>query len=309
MNPPFQTLAAQASLRHGVFTFDDAVRHEVSPHQLRSLVRSGWCERAHEGVYRVRAAPRTAHQRILIAVLGVGEDAVASHRSAAHLWGIVGYSGATAEVTRPHGRSQRSDLGVVHGSLWLPPRHLTTRHGIAVTTPARTAFDLAGIVAPKRLERDVDDLIARRVCTPKQIEGAFFAMARRGRRGTVAMRDRLEAMGSGYLAPASELERRGRALVAEAGLPMPRFEVHLGDEEWIGRVDLLWDAQLVVVELDGERFHGSPMRREADRRRDNRLMAAGWRVLRVTWDDLRDRPQEVIAWIRAALRSVPGSRM
>ncbi len=116
------------------------------------------------------------------------------------------------------------------------------------------------------------------------------------------MRSLLDDFGEGHIAPASELERRGRKVFAEAGLPLPRFEVHLGtDDQWVGRVDCLWDEARLVVELDGGRFHGGLLARDADRRRDNHLMSQGWRVLRITWDDLCERPQEVVAWIRAAL--------
>ena len=59
--------------------------------------------------------------------------------------------------------------------------------------------------------------------------------------------------------------------------------------------------RVLVVELDGQRYHGSVSAREADRLRDNRLMAAGWRVIRITWEDLRDRPDAIVVQILAAL--------
>ena len=303
MNPHYGRLAARASGQHGVFTFGQAVELGVSKDRLAGLVESGWAQRVRPGVYRVRAAPRSTLQALVIGAWAAGSGSAASHGSGAHVWSVPGYSGWPVEVTCPRGRSQRTVHGVIHGSLWLPPSHLTVRSGVPVTTAARTAFDLAGCVSSAQLERDVDDLIHRGVCTGRQIQKVFFALAKRGRRGTAAMRDRIEAMGDGYIPPASELERRARRLIEEAHLPTPRFEIHLGDDDWIGRVDVLWDSARVVVELDSEQFHGSPLARKADRERDNRLMAAGWRVLRITWDDLVDRPEIVIRWIRAALAS------
>ena len=299
----YRTLAGQAARQHGLFLQVQAQGYGLSRKQVRGLVGSGWCERVCRDVYRVRAAPRTVEQKLLIAVWRAGPDSVASHRSAAYLWGVAGFGGRDLEVTRPRGRSQRTEFGTIHGSLQLPASHVGTRAGVPVTTAARTAFDLAGVISPKQLEQVVDDLIHRRVCTAAQMQHVFFALARRGRRGTVAMRDRLEAIGAGYVPPASELERRGRRLIDESDLPPPRVEVHLGGADWIGRVDLLWERERVVVELDGDRFHGSRLQRDADRQRDNALMAAGWRVLRITWDDLVDRPEGVVAWIRDALSS------
>jgi hypothetical protein len=227
---------------------------------------------------------------------------VASHRAAAYIWGLLGYHRSTTDVSIACGGTQPTGSNV-RTSLWLPPAHLTIRDAIPITRVARTLFDLAGVEAPGRLEQVVDDAIARRLCTQQQLENVFFALARRGRRGTAAMRQRLEDMGPGYIAPASELERVARRLFAERGIPQPRFEVHLGDDDIIGRVDCTWAAARLVVELDSQRFHGSTVARERDRKRDNQLMALGWRVIRFTWDDLRDRPDDVVAQILAALAS------
>jgi very-short-patch-repair endonuclease len=69
----------------------------------------------------------------------------------------------------------------------------------------------------------------------------------------------------------------------------------------VGRVDCLWREAKVIVELDGRRFHGGAMARDADRRRDNRLFAGGWTVLRFTWWDIQERPDEVVGLVRRAL--------
>lgn len=115
------------------------------------------------------------------------------------------------------------------------------------------------------------------------------------------MRDLLVVRGEGYSAPTSELEALGRSVLREAGLPEPDVECDLGDGDWIGRVDLAYPDVKLVIELDSRRHHTSFLDRSSDRRRDNRLMAAGWRVLRFTWWDLVERPNDVTAQIRLAV--------
>jgi hypothetical protein len=305
MKPAAGSLARRARRQHGLFTGEQAVEHGVTGPALRTLIEAGWCSRLGRGVFVVNAAPRTREQALLAATLVHRAPAAASHRAAADLATIPGYASALPEVTVAHGRNRRTPYGIVHGSLQLPDRHVVVRRGIAVTTVARTIFDLAGIEPEDRVARALDHAISRQMCTLRQVNQVFFALARRGRRGTVAMRTLLEARGEGYVPPASELERLGRKVFAEGGLPVPEFEVHLGDGDLIGRVDCYWRSSLVVVELDSRRHHDGLSARESDRRRDNRLMAAGWRVLRFTWADLIDRPRDTVATIRHALAQRP----
>jgi very-short-patch-repair endonuclease len=56
-----------------------------------------------------------------------------------------------------------------------------------------------------------------------------------------------------------------------------------------------------VIEIDGWAFHSDQERFQRDRSRQNRLVAAGWTVLRFTWSDLKDRPEAFVAAIRTAL--------
>ena len=301
VKPRHAAVARQAARQHGVFTRQDAVRLGLSDDMLGHLVASGWCRRVALGVYRIVGAPQTPDQLLFAAVAAHGPDAVASHRSAARLWQIPGFKLARPEITLPHVENRRRRLGTVHGSLLLPPRHITVRNSIRVTTAARTLFDLAGHERVDKVGRSLDDAVHRGLCTLRQVNQVFFVLAGRGRTGTVAMRRLLEARGEGHVPPASDLERRARKVFGLGGLSMPEFEVQLGDDEFIGRVDCYWRAAKLVVELDSRKFHGGLHAREADRNRDNRLMASGWRVIRVTWDDLRDRPNETVDLIRRAL--------
>jgi very-short-patch-repair endonuclease len=55
------------------------------------------------------------------------------------------------------------------------------------------------------------------------------------------------------------------------------------------------------VEVDGHAYHSSRVAFERDRRRDQRFVAAGYRVVRVTWRQLQNEPFAVIARVAQAL--------
>jgi very-short-patch-repair endonuclease len=85
-------------------------------------------------------------------------------------------------------------------------------------------------------------------------------------------------------------------------LPEPVRQVDVGGSDWIGRVDFSYPHARLLIELDGRRYHSTALDLESDRLRDNRLMAEGWRVMRVTWAQLEDAPERAVALIRRALK-------
>lgn len=99
----------------------------------------------------------------------------------------------------------------------------------------------------------------------------------------------------------SPQEPRLRLVLQRAGLPAPvaRFRVFDG-EDFVARLDLAYPDVEVAIEYDGL-WHGDRRAFLDDRRRLNRLTAAGWIVLHVTVDDLR-HPDRLTARVRA-LRS------
>jgi very-short-patch-repair endonuclease len=77
----------------------------------------------------------------------------------------------------------------------------------------------------------------------------------------------------------------------EGGSAGAETNVRLGPYE----VDLLWRAERLIVEVDGFRFHSSRAAFERDRLRDAELQANGFRVIRVTWRQLADQPEAMLA--------------
>jgi very-short-patch-repair endonuclease len=66
-------------------------------------------------------------------------------------------------------------------------------------------------------------------------------------------------------------------------------------------IDLLWEEQGLAIESDGEETHGTPVAFQRDRRRDQLLGAAGYRVARVTWRQVEDETAAVVERIKRML--------
>jgi len=95
----------------------------------------------------------------------------------------------------------------------------------------------------------------------------------------------------------SDLERLFLRFCRRHRLPPPEVNAHVGRDE----VDFLWRGQRVVVEMDSWRHHGHRSAFESDRAKDARLQALGYRVLRFTWRQIRETPDEVASALRAVL--------
>jgi hypothetical protein len=164
---------------------------------------------------------------------------------------------------------------------------VTVRRRIPVTTLARTLFDIAAKCSQESLEaaiREAEYLHRFRL-------DCLAALRRRypGRRGAAkidACLDRLDHGPRGRTR--SQLEVRFASLLARTNLPKPVLNAILDLDGIKIEADCLWRTQRVIVELDGGRSHGTRAAFEADRERDRRLQAAGWRVIRATWRQLND---------------------
>jgi G:T-mismatch repair DNA endonuclease (very short patch repair protein) len=95
-------------------------------------------------------------------------------------------------------------------------------------------------------------------------------------------------------------ETRLRLLIHRAGLPQPVAQFVVRDGAvFLARVDFAYPELRLAIEYDGL-WHGEREQFFRDRRRLNRLLAAGWRVLFVTAEDLRN-PEQLVRRIAAAL--------
>jgi very-short-patch-repair endonuclease len=101
----------------------------------------------------------------------------------------------------------------------------------------------------------------------------------------------------------SAAERRLIAILRGAGLT--GWQRGVSFERW--EIDFAFPAAKLAIEVDGWAYHSDVDRFRADRRKGNALVRAGWKLLRFTWHDLTNRPQYVLAEIRAALLAAEAS--
>ncbi len=294
-----------AEEQHAVVSRNQCRAMGIAYEQVRVARNRGEWDPVSPRVLRLVGAPRTERSALMAAVLDAGDGAAASHRAAAALWRLPSFDYAELDVSRHHdGDCHRPALGRLHLPRSLPAHHVTSVDGIPVTTPARTIFDLAGLLHPARVERALDNAIAMSPGLLRALHRMLPELAERGRTGITLMRELLAHRPMGYIAPASGLEARLIRLLDEAGIKTRR-QVDVGGEDWMGRTDLLVVGTNVVIEADSARFHTSRLDRERDARRDEAMRVAGFRPVRVTEEAVWHAPSTVI---RTVLEELSRSR-
>jgi very-short-patch-repair endonuclease len=290
-----RTVLGLASRQHGVVARWQLLRAGVPRHAVEHRLKRGRLRAVHRGVYR-SGPVRAPLYREAAAVLACGDRAVLSHRTAAALWGLVPVQppDEPVDVTGPRSlRGPRSGVRL-HRTHGLDPDEVARKDGLPVTTPGRTLLDLASCSQPRELERALA-LAERRRRVSR--EGLDELLARHPRRpGRNALREMLAATGGPALTR-SEAESRFLALTRKGSLPRPATNIMVEGIE----VDFLWRARRLVVEIDGYTYHGDRHAFENDRRRDGILMAAGYRVVRLTWRQLVQEPEAVLVRVAQAL--------
>jgi predicted transcriptional regulator of viral defense system len=298
-------LFSLAERQHSLVTRGQALTCGMTPRQLDHAVHTGRLIGVYRTVFRAAGAPVTWRQQVLALVLAAGSGGAASHRAAAALWRLPGFAEEPVEVARQWKRHRTTGrLPGLHESTFLPPHHLTVIDGIPVTTVERTLFDLAAVLRWKGLQRAVANAINKGLTTIAKLEVLFTETARRGRKGSAAMRKLLSDVGADFVPTASELEDLVLAVLEAAGLPLPVVQRNVGGSLTpVGRVDFLYKVARLVIEADSRRYHTSWLDQVADRRRDLQLTAAGFHVIRVTWHQLTEFPEEFVAAVRAVLQA------
>ncbi len=258
--------------------------------QLRRLVSRGAMDKALADGRVLRAGrvwQLADRDRALTAALQV--RGTRSHRSAAAFWGLsLPPSDDTRhDVTVPHKARRAGVPRDVHLRYRDLPEH---ERAVGVTSALTTVIECCRDL-PLRDALSVGDSALR--CGLVDIAELETAAARLRGPGSALVRTRVRLLDAGA---ANAFESSARAVLIEAGQLgfRPQHSIR-HDGRWIGRVDLADPVLRIVVECEGFAFHSDRVAFARDLVRFTSLVAAGWRPLRFTWEQVMFDPEWVAA--------------
>lgn len=257
----------------------NAIAHRVATGRLVAL---------HQSVYAVAPVGDDDRSRWMGAALTT-PDSFVSHAAAGTAYGFWPFSPAVPIVTRPGSGGPRLLDGVQVFRSVLLAGDTDTWEGIPITTPERTAIDLAARATPERTGRMVREAIRLKVTTAADLlDGVRRHPGRRGVRRLYVAVSRYA--GLPLSRTRSDAEARALELIREWGCPAPQVNVRIAGEE----ADLSWPEHRLVIEIDGPQFH---LDAAEDARKEAVWRAAGWSVHRIPSDDVYLRPDRLRALI------------
>ena len=221
--------------------------------------------------------------------------AVFSGRTAGWLHGLDLPPCDPVEVTLPMGSHTSRLAGIAVRRSHVGSRERVTRRGYPTTSVVRTLADLGRRLPIVEAVAALDMALHKRLLKSAALHS--WACAHPRYPGIARLRRAIE-----LAEPATEsvMETRLRLLLVMARLPRPLAQVRLYDEagDFLGRPDFYYPLHRLALEYDGAQHRENLT---GDNRRQNRLVDAGYRLLRFTAADVLSAPDSVVALVRRAL--------
>jgi very-short-patch-repair endonuclease len=283
-------IAKIAARQDGVITLAQ-LRHEIpARHRQRKLIEHGGLVRVAPGVYAINGSPDTYRRRLRSGLLSLGHDSWVSYEAAAQLQGLDRSRPDIVEFTVARGRSVQCQPFTIHTSHRIPAIDRVEVDGLRCLSATRTVIDLAHARrSTARIEAAIDSAIRKGLSAPHTIATRLETLRGQGRWGCLLI-ERLVVDSGGH----SPLERRFLQICREAGLSRPLTQaIHRKGQRHIARVDFLFAAEAIVIEVSGQHGHSSPTERRRDAQRRNELQDLGRRVYEYTYADVTESPEMV----------------
>jgi predicted transcriptional regulator of viral defense system len=281
-----------ATRQHGVVSTQQLKTLGYGRNSASKANRVGRLRRIHRGVYAVGNERLDWHGRCMAAVLAC-RPSVASHASAAWIWGLLRSRPGTIHLTAPTQRHPRKAF-VVHRAQ-LAPVDRVEREDIPVTSLARTLLDLAATFSATRLERALERAEELRRFDLVALEEILGRVGHHP--GAARLRQALAIYREDPAFIRSKLEGHFLDLVRTAGLPLPSMNFNVVGYE----LDAYWERERFAVELDVYETHGSRAAFERDRLRQEDLKLRGVEMIRITGPRLDREPEATVECVGAHL--------
>jgi predicted transcriptional regulator of viral defense system len=286
--------------QNGVVGLEQLEGLGLSERAIHQREEAGRLHRIHQRVYSLTPQVMTERGKFMAAVLACGASAVLSHRSAAYLWGLVDSWEEPIDVTAPNRRGRSPDGVAAHRDGSVQPIDKVTLHDIPCTSVARTVLDFAAVAPEWEVRKVVAQAEVLRILDQPKLR-ALLKRSRR-RRGVARLRLILDTIHPQTKRTKSELERLFLRMCGRGAVPEPEVNVWLDAPN--GRryqADFLWRDALLIVEADSRRFHDTDSSFVSDRKRQQQLELAGWRVSRCTWEEVEQEPRRLALTIQGLL--------
>ena len=281
-------IAKVAERQKGCVSHEQLVELGFTRQAIDRRVRAGRLHPCYRAVYAVGHPVLTVAGKRHAALLAHGPDAVLCGATAADQQALRPSSSPTIHVliASDAGRARQSGIRL-HRTRFLPDSERTVKDGLAITTWPRTVLDMAATLPHlEDIRVMLDCAVQLRLFDLTALHAVVDAHpSRPGRARLAKVLERYEPTNL----TRSRLEQVFLAFCDRHRLPRPlvNHPIALSGHE-TATVDFCWPAQRVIVETDDRTTHLSPTAFENDRRRDAILTAAGWTVLRYTYQRLRE---------------------
>jgi hypothetical protein len=300
----YERLAAMAQRQDNVATRKQLVAAGFKDRHISAMVRRKYWVQPQRGVYLLAPGPATWRQRAR-AAQWAGGASVALDAGSALLWReIQGPEQDTIElaVTAKNGNPEPRDVSVRH-----PSRPVATRSlgGVRVVSVEDALLGFAALGDDrKRLEIAVEAALLGGHTSERKLWRFIGVNSRRGVRGIALLRSVMENRPEGKPAR-SILEIELFDLLRKRGVPLPARNVDVIDANGDRReIDLCYPDHKGAIEADSRLWHSTATQKAEDRRRQAALEAVGFEFVRITWTDVFQRPDWVVAEVQALLLRV-----
>jgi hypothetical protein len=304
-NERMQQLDALAGRRAGVVSRRELLLAGWSTSAVERALRSGRLITIVNGVYRVTGSPPSRRQSQIAALTACAPDAYLARHTAADVHGLLPPAPGPLHLVLRHHRKAPllpPGLAVVTRSRTLRPEEVVAHDGLVLTSASRTVLDLAADLDTSSLAELVATGLRLRVFDEAAL--AAIVDAHPAARGRSRLRAALALLADDGRRARAEVEIAALAAIVGAGLPRPVVGLRIIDDSgaFVAEVDLGYPHARLALEIDGYRWHSSPEQKLADEARQNRIILAGWSVLRFSAQVVRREPEVLVAAVAEALQ-------